>query len=127
MEVHIAQVFCVILLIICDIYANSMPHSCVDAPDEAKFKAENLVSNRLGRKRVPRAGDESDDGVYADILSARSYQQKRQRARGMLDRHCDLALSRLKSFKSQQSSHARDGDRHHSVSIRHEPVFSKIF
>ena len=35
-----------VLLIICDLSANSMIQSCADAPIEANFKAENLFSNR---------------------------------------------------------------------------------
>ena len=46
MEVLVAQVFLVVLLIICDLSANSMTQSCADAPIEADFKAENLFSNR---------------------------------------------------------------------------------
>ena len=87
MEVHIAQVFCVILLLVCEISADGVTQSCIDAPNETKSKAENLVSNRLERKRGSRAGDESKDGISAESLSARTSQQKRQRARGTLDAH----------------------------------------
>ena len=37
--------------------------SCIDAPNEVKSKAENLFSNRLGRKRGSRSEDESKDGI----------------------------------------------------------------
>ena len=53
-ELHIAQVICFILLLICDISANGITQSCIDAPNEAKSKAEILVINRLGRKRGSR-------------------------------------------------------------------------
>ena len=46
MEVLVAQLFRVVLLIICDISANSMTHLCTDGPIERKFKAENLFSHR---------------------------------------------------------------------------------
>ena len=46
MEVLVAQVFRFVLLVICDLSANSMTQSCADSPIEANFKAENLFSNR---------------------------------------------------------------------------------
>ena len=56
--------------------------SCIDAPIEVKSKAENLFSNRLGRKRGSRSEDESKDGM--GYLFAHTSQQKRQLARGTL-------------------------------------------
>ena len=46
MNVLVAQVVRVVLLVFCDLSANSMEQSCTGAPIEARFKAENLVSNR---------------------------------------------------------------------------------
>lgn len=55
MEVHIAQVFCVIQLLPLDISANVVTQSCIEATNETKYKAENLVTTGLGRKRGSRA------------------------------------------------------------------------
>ena len=55
MEVLVAQVFRIVLPIVCDLSANSMTQSCTDAPIEAKFKDENLVSNQSKKKRLVRA------------------------------------------------------------------------
>ena len=54
-EVLVAQVFRVVLLVTCDLYANSMTKSCTDAPVEANFEAENLFSNRSDKRVLVRA------------------------------------------------------------------------
>ena len=50
MKVLVAQVFRVVLLVLCDLSANIITQSCTGAPINAKFKAENLVSNRSKTK-----------------------------------------------------------------------------
>ena len=49
MEVLVAQVFRVVLLLICDLSTNSMTQSYTDAPIEANFKAETNFSNQSDR------------------------------------------------------------------------------
>ena len=63
MEVLVAQVFRVVLLGICDISANSITQSYTGAPIEARFKSENLVSNRSKEKFGACI-------VYADLFSS---------------------------------------------------------
>ena len=46
MEILVTHIFRVVLLNICDLFANIRKQLCTDASLEAKFKAENLVSNR---------------------------------------------------------------------------------
>ena len=46
MEATVAQVFRIILLVILDLFSNSMTQSRTDFPTEAQFKAEYLVSDR---------------------------------------------------------------------------------
>ena len=99
MEVHIAQVFCVILRAICDIFASSLTQSCTDVTIEAKFKAGKPRLQRLRSKRGIRTKGGSDDGVPADSLSARTSQQNHQRFRDTLDLHLRLALSRSKRLQ----------------------------
>ena len=55
MEVLVAQVFHVVLLIVCNLSVNRMTQSCADAPIEANSKAENLFSNRPDEKNLVRA------------------------------------------------------------------------
>ena len=55
MKVLVAQLFRIILLVICDLSANSITQSCTGAPNEVRFKAENLVSNRSKKKVLVRA------------------------------------------------------------------------
>ena len=54
MEVLVAQVFRVVLLIICDLSTNSMTQSCTYAPIEENFKAENIFINRSDRNVLVR-------------------------------------------------------------------------